>query len=454
MERARSQSPEPEAERDPSQREAWIDSLRTLERRLAGRDDLDPLLDRIGDARVVLLGEASHGTAEYYTWRHLISERLIAEKGFSFIAVEGDWPDCYRVNRYVKGAPNSGASAREVLHAFDRWPTWMWANHEIVALAEWLRRFNEKVSEEKRVGFYGLDVYSLWDSMHAVIAYLNGVDPAAAQAAKQAYRCFEPYGEDVQEYARATAFVPASCEDEVVRTLSMLHRKLPEYPGDHEAAFNAEQNALVAKNAELYYRTMVRGGTASWNIRDHHMADTLDRLMRFHGPTAKAIVWEHNTHVGDARATDMAEEGMVNVGQLARERYGEEKVVLVGFGSYRGSVIAAVEWEAPMEIMPVPPAVEGSWEQILHRIAPRDRLFVFEDLDRLPGKERLYAWRGHRAIGVVYHPSRERFGNYVPTMMPLRYDAFLYLDETEALHPLHMKPRAEREPPETYPWAA
>ncbi|TAK05807.1 MAG: erythromycin esterase family protein [Candidatus Manganitrophaceae bacterium] len=438
----------------PKRGGGWIDTLRRLEHRLAGKEDLTPLLNRIGDARVVLLGEASHGTAEYYTWRHLISERLVTEKGFSFIAVEGDWPDCYRVNRYVKGASNSGASAREVLNAFNRWPTWMWANHEVIALTEWLRRFNQKNPEEKRVGFYGLDVYSLWDSMYAVVQYLNRVDPAAAQVAKQAYRCFQPYGEDAQGYARATAFVPASCENEVVQILTMLRRKMQAYSDDREAAFNAEQNALVAKNAELYYRTMVRGGAASWNIRDDHMADTLDRLMRFHGPNAKGIVWEHNTHVGDARATDMADEGMVNIGQLVRERYGEEKGVLVGFGSYRGSVVAAVEWEAPMEIMPVPPAREESWEELLHRIAARDRLILFENLDRLPGKEPFYEWRGHRAIGVVYHPNRERFGNYVPTIMPFRYDAFLYLDETEALHPLHIRPRAEREPPETYPWAA
>jgi len=451
MEKDRPQIPDPGNSEIKGE---WIESLRTLEHPLGGKESLDPLLDRIGETRIVLLGEASHGTAEYYTWRHLISERLIGEKGLSCIAVEGDWPDCYRVNRYVKGATNSGGSAREVLHAFNRWPTWMWANEEVVALSEWLRRFNENLPEAERVGFYGLDVYSLWDSLHAVVEYLNRVDPPAAEVAKEAYRCFEPYGEDVQEYARATAFVPASCEAEVVGTLSMLRRKIPAYPDDREAAFNAEQNALVAKNAELYYRTMIRGDTASWNIRDHHMADTLDRLIQFHGPTAKAIIWEHNTHIGDARATDMSEEGMVNVGQLVRERYGEENVVLVGFGSYRGSVIAAVAWEAPMEVMPVPPAAEASWEEILHRVAPRDRLIVFENVDRLPGNERLYEWRGHRAIGVVYHPNRERFGNYVPTMMPFRYDAFIYLDETQALHPLHLQPRAEREPPETYPWAA
>lgn len=225
----------------------------------------------------------------------------------------------------------------------------------------------------------------------------------------------------------------------------MLRRKIREVPNDREALFSAEQNALIVRNAERYYRTMVRGGAASWNIRDCHMTDTLDRLMQFHGPSAKAIVWEHNTHIGDARATDMAEAGMVNVGQLVRERHGEENAILVGFGSYRGSVVAAVEWEAPMEIMPVPPARQGSWEEVLHQVSPEDRL---------PDRERFYAPWGHRAIGVVYHPDRERFGNYVPSVMPLRYDAFIYLDETEALHPYYIEPREEREPPETYPWAA
>lgn len=445
-------NPNQRSRRPPEKEKEWR-ALQEIAQPLGGPERLDPLLDRIGEAKYVLLGEASHGTSEYYTWRHRISGRLIREKGFSFIAVEGDWPDCYEVNRYVKGRPNAGESAEEVLKKFNRWPTWMWANEEVEALAEWLHRFNQALSEENRVGFYGLDVYSLWDSMHAVVEYLSRIDPEAARAAKQAYRCFEPYGGDAQEYARVTAFVPASCETEVIQILTMLRRKIREVPNDREALFSAEQNAFIVRNAERYYRTMVRGGAASWNIRDCHMTDTLDRLMQFHGPSAKAIVWEHNTHIGDARATDMAEAGMVNVGQLVRERHGEENAVLVGFGSYRGSVVAAVEWEAPMEIMPVPPARQGSWEERLHRDSTEDRIFIFNQLDQRPDKER-YRPVDHRAIGVVYHPDLERYGNYVPSMMPRRYDAFIYLDETEALHPYYIEPREEREPPETYPWAA
>ena len=287
--------------------------------------DLDPLIDAIGDARIVLLGEATHGTAEFYTWRTKISQRLIAEKGFSFIGVEGDWPDCYRVNRYVKWMREAGRSAEDVLHAFARWPTWMWANREVVELVEWLRDHNHRRPTETQVGFYGLDVYSLWESMAAVVDYLERVDPDAARTARRAYSCFDPYYEDAQAYARATtALVPASCEAEAVAMLRDLRARAPSYPDDgNDAFFNAEQNALIARNAERYYRTMVQGGPTSWNVRDYHMVETLDRLVAHHGPTAKAIVWEHNTHVGDARFTDMVRHGMVNVGQLVREARGE-----------------------------------------------------------------------------------------------------------------------------------
>ena len=412
--------------------------------------DLDELLNFVGDARYVLLGEASHGTAEYYTWRTEISRRLIAEKSFSFIAVEGDWPDCYRVNRYIKGLDAEAASGRDVLHAFERWPTWMWANEEVIDLVEWLRSHNDGLAEERKIGFYGIDVYSLWDSMYAVTAYLHRVDPSALSAAWRAIRCFEPYGEDVQEYARATRFVPNSCEDEVVALLRELRSRAPSYSSDgREASFVAEQNALVLKNAEAYYRTMVRGDSESWNVRDRHMAESLDRLMQHHGKRAKAIVWEHNTHIGDARFTDMAERGEVNVGTLVREAHGEDEVVLVGFGSHHGSVIAGRQWGAPMERMAVPPARAGSWEDVLHRAGAEDKLLMLTS--GRPTSELLEP-RGHRAIGVVYHPEYEHYGNYVPSVLPRRYDAFIYVDTARALHPLHeVRPIEEHEVPETYP---
>jgi erythromycin esterase len=425
-----------------------IEAVKRTGKPLRDDADLDPLLARIGDARVVLLGEASHGTSEYYTWRHRISRRLIEEKGFHFIAVEGDWPDCYLVNRWIKGV-DGGGSVGDMLHAFERWPTWMWANREVAELAEWLRQHNAALPEESRIGFYGLDVYSLWDSMDVVTRYLEKVDPEAAARARRAYGCFDPYEEDVQDYAMATALVPTSCEEEVVRTLIDLRSKGPDYHDQgREAFFNAEQNALVARNAERYYRAMIRGGAQSWNVRDTHMIETLERLLQHHGPDSKAIVWEHNTHVGDARATDMARVGMVNVGSLARERWGGE-VVIAGFSSHRGSVIAGSEWGAPMQRMRVPEAREGSWEHLFHEAGAEDRLLMTDEIDDVPGA---LDPRGHRAIGVVYHPQREARGNYVPSVLPFRYDAMLYIDHSHALHPLKMPgTMPEHEPPETFP---
>ena len=426
---------------------AIVDEVR---RRARPLEDLDPLLDRVGDARIVMLGEASHGTHEFYAWRTRITERLILEKGFRFVAVEGDWPDCYRLDRYVKRREDAGESAFEVLHAFDRWPTWMWANQEIVELGEWMRAWNDAQRSEERAGFYGLDVYSLWDSLHAVLDYLRAHDGASLRRAHEALRCFDPYGEDAQAYARATSLVGKSCEDEVVSLLSELRLQgegLFRSDSGREAYFDAEQNALVAHDAEAYYRAMVRGGGSSWNLRDRHMMDTLERLVRHHGPDAKAIVWAHNTHVGDARFTDMAQAGMWNIGQLARETFGEDDVVLVGFGTHRGTVIAADAWEDPMRRLPVPPAVADSWEDVLHRAGADDKLLVFGGEE----DEAMLAVRPHRAIGVVYHPTWESFGNYVPTVLPRRYDAFVYVDQTHALRPLHFVERPEHEFPETWP---
>jgi erythromycin esterase len=426
----------------PAKEDRLADAIRRGSLPLGSASSLDPLLAMIGDSRYVLLGEASHGTSEFYSWRTEISKRLIVEKGFSFIAVEGDWPDCYRVNRYVKGLADSGRSAEDVLHAFERWPTWMWANREVVELTRWLRRHNEARPADRRVGFYGLDVYSLYESMAAVVAYLETVDPEAAQGARRAYACFEPFAEDVQEYARATALVPTSCEEEAIAMLRQLRAKAAEYTADgDDDFFDAEQNALVARNAELYYRTMVRGGAASWNVRDHHMADTLDRLVRHHGPASKAIVWEHNTHIGDARFTDMARSRMVNVGQLTRQARGDDGVVLVGFATHRGSVIAAEEWGAPMRRMRVPEAREDSCEALLHRAVAADVLLPLGDA----APEGLDEPRGHRAIGVVYDPRMEQWGNYVPTILSHRYDALIFLDDTRALDPLHMPVRVEGE---------
>ena len=331
-----------------------------IARLLAEPRDLDPLMKRIGNARPCC--SARRHTA--HPSSQLAHRDLAAPGRGEGILVHrrrGDWPDCYQVNRYVKSLHDSAENATDVLHAFERWPTWMWANREVVELAEWLHARNRGKPAEGQVGFYGLDVYSLWDSMRAVTEYLERVDPQLAATARRAYNCFEPFGEDVQDYARATAIVPTSCEDEAIAVLRDLRAKAPEYKEDgREGYFNAEQNALVAKNAELYYRTMVRGGPSSWNVRDRHMVETLDRLMAHHGPGAKAIVWEHNTHIGDARFTDMVRAGMGNVGQLGRQSHRGEGGAVVGFGTPRGTVIAAAAGGAPMERMPVPAAREGS----------------------------------------------------------------------------------------------
>ncbi|TCB87384.1 erythromycin esterase family protein [Micromonospora zingiberis] len=401
-----------------------------LVQRLGAPSDLDPLLERARDARVVMIGEATHGSHDYYRIREQLTRRLIAECGFNFVAVEGDWPDCDRVHRSVVGAAGGAVEPQVALERFERWPTWMWANAEVARFCSWLRAWNLERAESSRVGFHGLDVYSLWESMQAIFDYLGEEDPASLEAAQEAYRCFEPYGKRVEEYGMASRFVSARCEQEVVRLLARTR----EYAAtDGPGAFSAWQNAEVVAGAERYYREMVAGGPGSWNVRDNHMADTLDRLLVRYGPGARGVVWAHNTHVGDARATDMAADGMVNIGQLARERHGADEVVLVGLGSWRGTVIAAPRWGSPAEAMVVPPARAGSVEHLLHQLMPDRAVLVFGGPDQ-PG------WvtdtLDHRAIGVVYDPSFESWGNYVPTRLGQRYDAFIWCDETTALHPL------------------
>lgn len=417
---------------------------------LKSKADLTPLFKRIADASVVMLGEASHGTHEYYTWRTYITRYLIEEKGFSFVAVEGDWPDCYRLNRFVKGYDIDNKSAFKVLHDFNRWPTWMWANWEIMALAGWLQRHNAGLPANKKAGFYGLDIYSLWESLESIMQYLGKTDKAALKVAEEAFKCFEPYhGDEGRAYAGASQFVPELCQDEVVHLLKEIQQKLPTYNTDHENVFSAEQNALIAVNAESYYRAMINGGPHSWNVRDRHMADTMERLLQFHGPQSKVVVWEHNTHIGDARATDMINEGMFNIGELARLEHHDKGVVLVGFGSYKGTVTAGRKWGAPMQQMQLPEAMTGSWEYLLHKAGAENKLLLMDDFT---GNNTMMENQiGHRAVGVVYHPQYEQYGNYVPSILPLRYDAFIFLDETTALHPLHIEPDGHQIP-ETYPF--
>lgn len=411
----------------------------------------------IGPARIVMLGEATHGTSEFYEWRRIISEQLIRAHGFNFIAVEGDWPDCRRVHEHIT---TGAGSPREALASYRRFPTWMWGNEEALELVEWLRGFNEGASSGSRghqaVGFHGLDVYSMHDSMRLVVEYLRRIDPPAANMARKAYECFEPFGEDPHQYAYATRFVPSGCEAEVVAALSHLERFQSVYSrisSDHvdptEAYFDAAMNARVIRNAEAYYRTILVGDAESWNVRDRHMMETLSLLLEHYGEKSKAIVWAHNTHVGDYRATDMARAGYVNIGGLAREQLGQDMVRLVGFGTHRGTVLAAPGWDEPGEFMTIPPAMESSLEDLMHRL---DRPQLVLPLRSMPTSALadLNHTVGHRAIGVVYHPDSERPGQYVPTRLADRYDAFIFIDETSAVHPLDI-PADLSEEPEAWP---
>jgi erythromycin esterase len=422
-----------------AEREAEVE-ISSLARRLAHPGDLDPVVEQVAPARVACLGEASHGTHEFYRWRATLSRRLIEEHGFTWIGVEGDWPDCWRINRWVRGHEDQDLGAAQVLARFERWPTWMWANRDVADFLDWLHDRNLARPEHARVGFYGLDVYSLWDSLREIIAWLDDNAPDSVEAALHAWQCFQPYQEDPHRYAWATRLVPQSCETDVVALLTEVRRRTRD-PVDGEDAFDAAQNAEVVAEAERYYRTMVRGDRESWNVRDRHMVDTIDRLAQHLGPDAKGLVWAHNTHVGDARATDMARNGLVNVGQLVRERHGEGEVALVGFAAHRGTVVAASGWGEPETELRVPEARAGSHEDLLHRSLGTSAVLPF-------GRDRSGPWlsepRGHRAIGVVYEPRREA-GNYVSTVVGERYDALVWLEDTVALQPLHHE-AAPREP--------
>jgi erythromycin esterase-like protein len=419
--------------------------------------DYDSLLKLIGDARFVLIGEASHGTHEFYRIRAEITKRLIKEKQFTAVAVEADWPDAYRVNRYVRRVGND-PDARAALAGFTRFPNWMWRNHDVLEFVEWLRAHNDSLGpDENRIGFYGLDLYSLYDSMEAVLNYLDKVDPEAAKRARYRYSCFDQFGEDTQAYGYAASFdLKESCEREVVSQLTELRHRAIEY-ARHDGRlasdeyFFAEQNARVVKNAEEYYRSMFAGRVSSWNLRDRHMADTLEHLVGFlagQGQHAKIIVWEHNSHLGDARATEMGEGGELNVGQLVRERF-TEQAVLIGFTTYTGTVTAASEWDGPAERKRVTPAVNGSYEALFHETGIAGFFLNLRDEELKPLDEP----RLERAIGVIYRPETERLSHYFHARLRAQFDGVIHIDETQALEPLEPAPvwKKGHEAPETFP---
>lgn len=424
------------------------------------QEDYDPLLDMIDDARFVLLGEASHGTHEFYQARAKITRRLITEKGFTAVAVEADWPDAYRVNRYVRGVDD--ATGREALAGFKRFPIWMWRNTDVLHFVEWLRAHNLSLDPQARkTGFYGLDLYSLHASIEAVINYLDKVDPEAAKRARYRYSCFDHYGEDTQAYGYAAGYnLSESCEKEVVNQLTDLQQHITDYAKrDGQLAedefFYAEQNARLARNAEEYYRTMFSGRVSSWNLRDRHMAETLDALVehldRQRAGSTKVVVWEHNSHLGDARATSMSREGELNVGQLVRERH-EREAVLVGFSTYTGTVTAASNWDAPFERKRVRPALEGSYEALFHESGLKNFLLTLQD-ERNIVKD-LRRQRLERAIGVIYLPQRERISHYFQARLPEQFDALIHFDETRAVEPLdrtNLWETGEGETPEAFP---
>ena len=445
----------------PTADSALIKALSETAYPLAGSArDYDPLVSRIGEARFALLGEASHGTHEFYSERAEITKRLITEKNFVAVAVEADWPDAYRLNRYVRGASDD-VDAVEALADFRRFPTWMWRNEVVVEFIEWLRAYNDALPQgAEKVGFYGLDLYSLHASMKAVLRYLEKVDPEAATKARERYSCFDHFGEDTQAYGLMTRLnLSKSCEEEVVNQLIELQRRAGQFARNggqlaDDELFYAEQNARLVKNAEAYYRSVFLEEVSSWNLRDRHMAETLDALVTHlgrKGRRAKLAVWEHNSHLGDARATEMGQRCELNVGQLTREKYGRE-AVLVGFTTHHGTVTAASDWGKPAERKRVRPALAGSYEALFHTTG-RDRfLLIPNDSDAMA--QQLSAPRLERAIGVIYRPETERQSHYFRARLTDQFDAVLHFDETRAVKPLETTAEWEAgELPETFPFA-
>ena len=436
--------------------DATLETIRRTAVSLSGDDgDYDALIDRARGKRLVLLGEASHGTHEFYDERTRISRRLIDELGFDAIAVASDWPDAYRINRYVRG-DSTDASAERALAGFLRFPQWMWRNEDVVELVEWMRERNAAYPDFEQAGFYGIDLYSLHASIEQVLRYLAKVDPDAAVRARERYSCFDSFGGDPQEYGYATSYGAESCEEGVVRQLAELQRNSRRYVNGFiaDAAdehFMAEQNARLVQNAERYYRSMFRGRVSSWNLRDTHMAETVDALLSHlgrDGHESKLIVWAHNSHLGDARATEMGARGEINVGQLVRERY-RDQVLAVGFTTHTGTVTAARDWDSPSDTRDVVPSLPQSVERLMHDTG-LDRFYL--DLGaselRRPLREPLL----ERAIGVIYRPETERASHYFRARVADQFDAIIHIDETTAVRPLDsVTITDEQEIPETYP---
>ncbi len=405
------------------------------------------LIQELAEKRVVMLGESSHGTREFYEFRARISQILIEQYGFHFVAVEGDWPPCRALHQWCQ--EEAQISARDALSAFTRWPTWMWANEEVASFAEWLKSHNARQVTKPKAGFFGLDVYSFFESADAVLQQTARLNPTLARTLKERYACLDPFSRDERAYARSLLRFPEGCQEKILQNLNdLLSQRVP----DTEPWFDARQNARIVANAENYYRTMVHGSEDSWNVRDRHMLETLGYLLERYGDDSKAIIWAHNTHIGDYLATDMPRFGQINLGGLAREAFGAHHVALVGFGTYEGKVIASPSWDGPITKFELPKARPGSVERSMHLASATlgaDR-FYLKLGDSIPSEAALSEARGHRAIGVVYQPEHERLGNYVPTSLARRYDSFLFFDRSRPLRPLS-QPFVIQEIPETWP---
>jgi protein-L-isoaspartate(D-aspartate) O-methyltransferase len=408
--------------------------------------DLGPLLERVGDARVVLIGEATHGTSEFYRMRARITRELIERKGFSFVAIEGDWPDAARVDHYVRHAESQPSEWT----AFARFPVWMWRNEETRAFVDWLRLRNAGIEPEQRAAFHGLDLYSLYSSIRSVLGYLDDVDPHTARVARLRYGCLTPWQTDPATYGHAALTGRyRSCEDSVVAVLKDLRRKEQAYAEhDGERFLDAAQNALLVANAEQYYRIMYYGSRASWNLRDQHMFDTLMNLLKHHGPESKGIVWAHNSHVGDANATEMSKRGEHNIGQLCKQHLGRG-AYSIGFGTDSGTVAAATDWDGPMLIKSVRPALGGSYERLCHESGEPQFLLPLR-AGASASIEGLSKPRLERAIGVIYRPETERESHYFQAVLPEQFDEYIWFDRARAVTPLATG--TLKGMPDTYPF--
>jgi erythromycin esterase-like protein len=433
-----------------------VDAVRRAARWFeVGPAGVAPLVEAFGGSRVVLIGEASHGTHEFYRTRAELTRALIEQKGFNIVAVEADWPDAYRAGQWARH-DSDDADVEAALASFTRFPRWMWRNRDVVHFLTWLRGYNADLPPASRVGFFGLDLYSLHASIEAVLRYLEKVDPQAAERARYRYGCLGQFGEDPQAYGYAANFgLSRDCENDVVAQLVDLRRRAAEYASRDgriaaEEYFSAEQNARLIRNAEAYYRAMFGGRVESWNVRDTHMMETLEALVartEQASGRARAVVWAHNSHLGDARATQMSEWGELNLGQLVREKFDRE-AALIGFTTHIGSVTAASNWDEPAQRMSVSPSLAGSYERLFHDTGVPQFVLLTDDEGV---REALAPRRLERAIGVVYKPETERLSHYFTATLSDQFDAVLHFDESRALEPLERWSRDKVDLPETYP---